>query len=183
MGRPTTREAIVGAARQLFGERGYTAVTVKDVAALAGFSPAMVMKVMGSKAQLYAAAVPDVPHSDALAGNEEPLGFALVRRIVLRRQKGESEPWSMVALLARDAPDQEVAQAELRDRYVNWMAGQIGDTSPAKQKSHLVVCVVMGLGVGMRVLGLLDTQEIADEELIQQYGALVQSIIDEPAGV
>ncbi|NVM94349.1 TetR/AcrR family transcriptional regulator [Arthrobacter wenxiniae] len=181
MGRPSTRDAVVEAARQLFGERGYTAVTVKDVASLAGFSPAMVMKVMGSKAKLYAAAAPDVPSSDLLLEKDEPLGFALVRRILRRRRHGEPEPWSMVPLLVQDAPDKDAARAELRERYISWMAGQIDDTSPGRQKSQLVVCVVMGLGAGVRVLGLLDHGEMADEALIQQYGAIVQGIIDEHA--
>ncbi|MCQ9163385.1 MULTISPECIES: TetR/AcrR family transcriptional regulator [unclassified Arthrobacter] len=182
MARPSTREAVIHAARQLFGERGYTAVTVKDVAALAGYSPAMVMKVMGSKAKLYAAAAPEVPSSDVVTEFDEPLGFALVRRILRRRRQGEPEPWSMVPLLVQDAPDQEAARAELRERYTSWMAAQIGDTSPARQKSQLVVCVVMGLGAGIRVLGLLDGSDIAEEELIQHYGAIIQGIVDEPAG-
>jgi AcrR family transcriptional regulator len=180
MGRTSTRDAVIEAARQLFGERGYTAVTVKDVAVLAGYSPAMVMKVMGSKAKLYAAAAPDVPSADVLLEQDEPIGFALVRRILRRRQSGESEPWSMVALLVQDAPDRDAARGELRERYVKWIAGQIGDESPSRKRSQLVVCVVMGLGAGMRILGLLGPDEMADEELIQQYGALVQGIIDDP---
>ncbi|WP_207344418.1 TetR/AcrR family transcriptional regulator [Arthrobacter sp. E3] len=180
MGRPDTRKAVIEAARRLFGERGYTAVTVKDVAALAGYSPAMVMKVMGSKAKLFEAAAPDVPRSDMLDGMGEPLGFALVRRILRRRRNGEAEPWSMVAMLVQDAPNQATAQAELRERYVQWMAGQIGDDSPSLQKSQLLVCAVMGLGAGTRVLGLLEPEEMAEEALIQQYGAIVQSIIDGP---
>lgn len=181
MARPSTREAVIGAARRLFGERGYTAVTVKDVAALAGCSPAMVMKVMGSKAKLYAAAAPRLPSGETLSAQEEPLGFALVRRILLRRQVGESEPWSMVGLLVQDAPDQDAARLELRERYVHWIAERIGDTSPARHKSQLVVCLVTGLGTGMRVLGLLEPEQMADEKLIQQYGALIQGIIDEPS--
>ncbi|WP_315915570.1 TetR family transcriptional regulator [Arthrobacter sp. lap29] len=181
MGRPSTREAIIEAARKLFGQRGYSAVTVKDVAALAGYSPAMVMKVMGSKAKLYAAAAPQVPSSDLQSGLEEPLGFSLVRRILLRRQTEESEPWAMVALLVQDAPDHEAGQRDLRERYVRWIAQRIGDTSPTRYKSQLVVCIVMGLGAGIRVLGLLHPDEMAEELLIQQYGALVQGIIDDPA--
>jgi hypothetical protein len=86
-----------------------------------------------------------------------------------------------VPLLVQDAPDKDAARAELRERYISWMAGQIDDTSPGRQKSQLVVCVVMGLGAGTRVLGLLDPDEMADEDLIQQYGAIVQGIIDDPA--
>ncbi|MFQ4149658.1 TetR family transcriptional regulator [Arthrobacter sp. LAPM80] len=182
MSKPGARAAIVEAARHLFGEHGYNSVTIKDVAARAGYSPAMVMKVMGNKAKLYAAAAPDVPRTDLVGDEGEALGFALVRRIVVRRRKGEAEPWSMVAMLVKDAPDQDGAHADLRERYVKWMAEQIGDTSPSRRKAQMLVCAVMGLGAGTRVLGLLESKEMADEELIAQYGAIVQAIIDGPAG-
>ncbi len=181
MARPSAREAVIEAARQLFGERGYSAVTVKDVAALADYSPAMVMKVMGSKAKMYAAAAPDAANMDLLSGKEEPLGFALVRRILRRRGAGELEPWSMVALLVQDTPDPEAARAEVRENYVRRIAARIGDTTPKLHKSQLVVCAVMGLGAGIRVLGLLEASELEDEKLIQHYGAMVQGIIDDPA--
>lgn len=176
----STRGAIIEAARHLFGERGYSAVTIKDVAARAGYSPAMVMKALGSKAELYAAAAPDVPTAEFHPGVDEPIGFALVRRIVVRRAAGESEPWAMVAMLVQDAPDLEAARRELRDKYVAWIAGQIHDKTAARHKSQLVVCVVMGLGAGLRMLGLLGTDEMAEEALVQEYGALVQGIIDGP---
>lgn len=181
MAKPSAREAVIDAARQLFGERGYSAVTVKDVAALAGYSPAMVMKVMGSKAKMYAAAAPEAPNVDLMPEKEEPLGFALVRRILRRRGAGELEPWAMVGLLVQDTPDPDAARVEVRENYVRKIAARIGDTTPNLQKSQLVVCAVMGLGAGIRVLGLLDASEVEDERLIQHYGALVQGIIDDPA--
>src|SRR5690606_32983958 len=55
------REAVVQVARRLFGERGYAAVTIREVAAQAGVSPALVMKIAGSKEQLYAMATPAEP--------------------------------------------------------------------------------------------------------------------------
>jgi AcrR family transcriptional regulator len=173
-----TRDIIIAAARHLFSERGYSAVTIKDVAARAGYSPAMVMKVMGSKAQLYKAAAPDVPAPEFHPDGGESVGITLIRRILARREADESEPWAMVALLVQDSPDQDAARAELREKYVSWIAWQIDDTSPGRQKSQLVVCAVLGLGAGLRTLGLLDKEEMPEEQLVQQYGALVQSIID-----
>ncbi|WP_125610445.1 TetR/AcrR family transcriptional regulator [Specibacter cremeus] len=178
MNEPSTRDAIIEAGRHLFGERGYSAVTIKDVATRAGYSPAMVMKVMGSKAKLYAAAAPDLPTSEFPHGMDEPIGFTLIRRILARRQADESEPWAMVPLLVQDSPEPAAARRDLRQRYVSWIAGQIHDTSPDRQKSQLVVCAVMGLAAGVRTLGLLGPEEIAEEQLVQQYGALVQGIID-----
>src|SRR5260221_12589275 len=44
-----TRQAIVAAARRLFGERGYFATKVDDIAALARVAPATVYGVSGGK--------------------------------------------------------------------------------------------------------------------------------------
>jgi len=47
-----TREAILGAATQLFGQRGYGLVTVADIAAAAGVSPKTVFASVGSKREI-----------------------------------------------------------------------------------------------------------------------------------
>ena len=57
-GSGSSRAAILHAARRLFGERGYAATTIREVAAEAGVSPALVMKCCGSKERLYADATP-----------------------------------------------------------------------------------------------------------------------------
>ena len=54
-GREQTTEAILDAAEQLFSERGFTAVTVRDIAAEAGVSHALVHRYLGSKEQVYGA--------------------------------------------------------------------------------------------------------------------------------
>ncbi|MBG0740777.1 TetR family transcriptional regulator [Paeniglutamicibacter antarcticus] len=172
-----TRKAIVDAGRDLFGERGYSAVTIKDVAVRAGFSPAMVMKVMGSKAELYSAAAPEGPNVDD-PGSAEPVGYQLVRRIVTRRDQREAEPWAMLPILIHDAPDPDAARVTFRNRYVSRIAERIGDTEPGLRRTKLVVCALLGLGAGVRTLGVLGPGEVGGEALIREYGALVQGIID-----
>lgn len=173
-----TRSAIVDAGRELFGQRGYAAVTIKDVAARAGYSPAMVMKVMGSKAGLYAASSPGAPVMDDEGLTDEPVGFQLVRRIVSRRDNGEPEPWAMAPMIIRDAPDREAAREELQSRYVGRIAELVGDASADKRRTQLVVCALLGLGAGLRTFRLLDADQADSEDLIQQYGALIQSVVD-----
>ena len=56
-GRPReqTTARILDAAEKLFAERGYTAVSVRDIAAEAGVSHALVHRYLGSKEQVYRA--------------------------------------------------------------------------------------------------------------------------------
>ena len=49
----TAYQAILEAARTKFAEVGYRDVTIRSIAAEAGYSAAMVMKLMGSKEQLF----------------------------------------------------------------------------------------------------------------------------------
>ncbi|GAA1048802.1 TetR/AcrR family transcriptional regulator [Arthrobacter russicus] len=168
------REAIITAARELFGAEGYTAVTIKDVASHAGYSPAMVMKVMGSKAELYAAATPTAPAGDGAAFTAEPLGFQLARRLVDRRERQESEPWAMALVRVHDAPDKAAAREEIREKYLGWLQEQLG--AGPDGRAETLMAMLIGFGSGMRSLGLF-AQEPADD-LVQRYGSLLQQVID-----
>lgn len=176
----STRDNIIDAARRLFSERGYTATTIKDVAELAGYSPAMVMKMMGSKAELYKAAAPTLPSvaDDPHFCEHEAPGYRLVRNIVERRDADESEPWVMMPLLIHEAPDRAAAQADARERYIRGIAGKIGDTSDDKLPTQMVVAVLLGLAGGIRTVGILSADMLDPEDLVRRYGAVVQSIID-----
>ena len=54
-GREQTTAAILDAAEKLFAERGFTAVTVRDIAAEAGVSHALVHRYLGAKEEVYRA--------------------------------------------------------------------------------------------------------------------------------
>ncbi|QKT11368.1 TetR/AcrR family transcriptional regulator [Rhodococcus sp. W8901] len=176
----STRENIIDAARALFADRGYTATTIKDVAERAGCSPAMVMKLLGSKAELYSAAAPSLPSAadDPHVCEDESVGLRLVRNIVERRDADASEPWVMMPLLIHEAPDRDAAQAEARERYVGAISSKIGDTSEDRLPTQMVVSVLLGLATGLRTVGLLPVDALDSDELVRRYGAVVQSIID-----
>lgn len=183
-----TYQAIAAAARTLFAQRGYNSVTIKDVAALAGFSPAMVMKVMGSKEALYAAVVPTVTDERLVAETSKDdgesttgsLGEALVRRIVARRTDGTPEPWVAASLRVVDAGDVPAARAEAQAKMLDWVAGQIGDTTAHRIKAQLVATLLLGLASSVRIMGLFPPEYLPDQDLVKAYGALVQNTIDAP---
>nr|WP_246279654.1 hypothetical protein [Psychromicrobium silvestre] len=126
---------------------------------------------MGSKAELYAAATPVVPAEEL--SDTEPLGFNLARRLVERREAGQTEPWAMAAIRVHDAPDKEKAREEIHDKYLNSLRDRLGKEAG---KAELVMTLLVGFGSGMRTLGLF--AEVPAEELVQRYGTLLQQVID-----
>lgn len=174
-----TRAAIVTAARTLFAERGYRATTVRDVAELAGCSPALIIKTMGSKAALFAAADPAGPDRDHHPGDGSAAAM-LVRRIVARRDTGETDPWAMAAFLIQDAPDPQAEQGDTRGKYVRYVAGLIGDPDDphALRRAEYAVCTLAGLATGIRMFGVLADEP--SDALVALYTPIVQAALDAP---
>ena len=180
-----SRERILQVARRLFGERGYTAVTIRAVASEADVSPALVMKVAGSKEGLFALATPDEPTPLApdvpLAG----LGEHLVRRMLRRRDEEAAEPWLRAVYLLLDAPDPASARAEFRERFLGRFVGAGAPSNAAdpdtNRRADELACLLLGLATGLRTFRLLDPATTDLEAVATEYGAIVQRLIDDLA--
>lgn len=173
-GSPANREAVLRVARRLFGERGYAAVTIREVAAQAGVSPALVMKIAGNKEQLYALATPAEPSPLDPDTPLEGLGETLVRRMVQRRDEDAAEPWLRAIYLLHDAPDPVLARAEFRAKFLRLFP----DEGPQSRHADQVACLLIGLAAGLRSFRLLEADRCDQEAVIVEYGALVQQVVD-----
>lgn len=173
----SSRGAVLDSAGRLFGARGYRAVTVRDIAADAGVSAALVMKLFGSKEKLYAAAQPDEPLLKELDVPAAELGAHLVFRVLMRRERGQKEPWAMLPFTIQDSPTPETARMETREHYVASIAGLIGDTTPDGRYASIVVALMVGFGEAVRTLGLFEG--CGFDTLVTRYAAIVQAQIDE----
>ena len=56
-GNPDTREAILGAARTAFADKGYDGASIRTIATGAGVDPALVHHYVGTKDKLFLAAM------------------------------------------------------------------------------------------------------------------------------
>ena len=83
--------AILDAAEQLFAERGFTAVTVRDIAAEAGVSHALVHRYLGSKQDVYRAMLARRENAirDAAPGEDDLLEATslMLREAVLHQRR------------------------------------------------------------------------------------------------
>lgn len=78
-----TRVAVLGACRALFGERGWAATGVRDIAGEAGVSVETVYATLGGKVALLTAAL-----DGAVAGDDDPIPLA-ERPVFLAMGEGE----------------------------------------------------------------------------------------------
>lgn len=179
-GRPGgSREAIIQSARRLFGERGYTAVTIRAIASEAGVSPALVMKVAGSKKRLFALATPSEPTPLAADVPLAGLGEHLVRRMLRRRAEDDAEPWLRAVYLLLDAPDPAAARADFRARFLSrFLQSTSGASAHTERLADELACLLLGLATGLRTFRLLDPRTTDLERVVEEYGALIQQVID-----
>jgi len=188
MTRGDSREEVRKAARRLFAERGYSHVTIRQIAAEAGVSPAMVMKLGGSKQALYAEATPPDPAPLDPDWPRSRIGEELVRRIVDRRSVDVSDPWLQALMAVIDAPDPEAARQQFRDHYVARLTTRIlggahhdeaigtSTEESARTRAEMVAAMLIGLACTARTLRLLDDETAW---IIARYGAMIQAVIDD----
>lgn len=178
MSRPDSRSSILDAARELFSEHGYQAVTIRDIATSAGVSPALVMKHYRSKAELFnEMGSNDIPLAE-LDLPRSQLGRALVQKVLTRREHGVPDPLLVALSHARESPDPQRTREEIRERLLLRVSDLIGDTTPDRRHASAVICQMLGLAEGVRGLGLFPAESISRDELLDLYGPLVQQQID-----
>lgn len=171
-----SRQAILDAAGQLFSTRGYSHVTIRDIAARAGTSPALVMKRGGSKLDLYQAtariappSLPDVP--------DDQLGRALVKDLIERQERGDIEHLARALMLRLTAPDPETVRTQFLRGYVDPLADRL-DRPDAQLQAELIMAALSGLAATIRLFET-PSSVTEPERVLDIYGDLVQQLIDQ----
>jgi AcrR family transcriptional regulator len=177
--REETTEAILDAAQELFAQRGYTAVTIREIAAAAGVSHALVHRYLGAKEDVYRAMLvrSETEIRDA-APNEDDLLEAtrlMLREATLRQRghvqlivssalHGTSQEKSGVRFAATErlleiAQEVAAAEGDARDP----------DTPDARFVIASIVAMLLGWSAGrewlLQVVGL----EMNDDEFVDAF--------------
>ena len=181
----STYDKILAAARNRFATDGYRDVTIRSIAEESGYSPAMVIKVMGSKERLFWLGAPDLTSTTGLEDVREvvpktEIGKELVRRIFARRSMGADDPYAIAPLLVRSAPEPEQIGTEIRTRYLHNIAAFIGDDTPDRQHARNVLTQLLGIAAAVHSLNVFEDMD--DEAAMAPLVAQLQGVIDRCTG-
>jgi AcrR family transcriptional regulator len=182
-GTPDTREAILGVARERFGERGYDATSLRAIATEAGVDPALVIHYFGSKEGLFVAAT-GMPTNllDVFAGFAElPVPDrvqALVRGYLYMVDSDASR--NAIIALVRSAVSNEKAAAMLRE----FMAAQLlpviadlTDESDARLRASLIAAQLIGMAMLRHVIKVEPLAKATPDEIVSLITPAVESYL------
>jgi TetR/AcrR family transcriptional regulator, repressor for neighboring sulfatase len=183
-GREQSTAAILDAAELLFAERGFTAVTVRDIAAEAGVSHALVHRYLGSKEQVYRAMLLRRENviRDAAPGEDDLLEAT---RLMLR--EAVLNQGNYVRLLAHSALHglsydriigQFAATARLTELATQTAAEEGDARDPEAPDPRFIIASTVAMLIGwsaardwvLRASGLAD---MTDEEFVDSFERVV----------
>jgi AcrR family transcriptional regulator len=173
-----SRQALLDAARSLFGQRGFENTTIRDIGDQAGVDAALIARYFGSKADLYVAAVVAEAQGDQPTSDFQRLDD-IVEAVIARTDAQGLGPVTQ-ALIRSDTSDEirAAAQAHMARRLVAPMVAEmdrLGADRP-RLRAEVVVSALIGVNLG-RALGWFDElKTVPKEQLVE----LVASLLDPP---
>ncbi len=183
LGNISTRQKVLEAARARFACDGFTATTIRLVAADAGVDVAQVMQFFGSKEKLFAAvlAIPQAALdriNTVFEGPDEHLGERVVRAFLMSWEQIPEESEPLMAML-RGAIVNEHARVQLRDFIQSRLVSGLGKEREAEAvlRAGLASSMLVGLVTGRQIIGvpLLVATEL--DKLIAMIAPAIQAIL------
>lgn len=174
-----TRTALLEAARELFGAKGFEQTTLRDIGERAGADPALISRYFGNKVALYLATMAaDEPFFD---DRQPPSMVRLVRRAIQRADSTGAGPL-IQATIQPDA-DQDVRQAALEHwtaRVLGPLADRLraGGITHAELRAELITSMMIG-AVVVRSGGVMPAiSDAGGEELTRELSMLLDRLLE-----
>ncbi|SEO77247.1 TetR/AcrR family transcriptional regulator [Trujillonella endophytica] len=174
---PTTREAIAASARTMFAERGFTATSVRAIAAAAGADPALVIRHFGSKEQLFLEVLgPTRAPGPELEGPLAELGRTLVAYVLDPARDAERRAYATMV----QASDNEAVRATLRTAartsFIDRLTARLPGADAAV-RAELIGAQIGGLMQAWPTIEPL-LGAVGRARAVDLYGASVQALVD-----
>ena len=180
-GNPDTRETILAAARQAFGERGFDRASIRAIATSAGVDPALVHHYFGTKEGLFRATI-DIPFDpgeiipQVFGPGPDGAGERLIRFFL---QAWDSPAGTAGVAMLRSAVSNEWTARLVREFLVTQVLrramAQLGmDPAVAPLRSALIASQLAGLMLVRYILRIEPLASAPPEVLVTTIGPNLQ---------
>lgn len=188
-GREATTASILDAARELFAERGYAGVTVREIARRAGVTHALAHQYVGSKADVFRAVLARSENAILAAAPDNP---DLLETVSLMVRQGLEHGRSHVRLIVRSAMsglpyDRSTGRFAATERLIELAERAAASATPAERSAkdldpRIAVACVVSLFIGWAVTEswlrpAAGLTEIDDAELLDGIERVVLGIL------
>ena len=185
-GPSATREAVLTAAREAFGEQGYAKTSLREIARRAGVDASLIVHFFGSKAGLLTAAVqwpfdPDEVLRYVHAEGPGHIGERLARVVIERLE--DSRQNDVVLTLLQTAISDPLAATLMREFLtLNLVTPTIErlDADHPSLRGSMIAAQLLGFAVARYVLSLDGLAECSPEEAAAVLGSSLQRLCTEP---
>lgn len=188
-GRPRgvsdSRERIIAAAVEEFGEHGYDGSTIRSIATRADVDSALVHHYFGTKADLFAEAVgiplrPDIDVPAIVAGPRDAVGERLVRYVLEAFEQPDIRRRGV--MLIRTAIGSRLTTPLLAGFLARELIGKIAKSigvADADLRATLVASQIGGLLLTRYVLKLAPIATASVDDIVSHVGPTVQRYLFE----
>jgi AcrR family transcriptional regulator len=181
-----TRERILDAARQQFGERGYDRTTVRSIAAQAKVDPALITHFFGSKHALFSSVV-DLPFAPELLiasitdGPIEERGARLAQ-FVVNLMKDPQYGVAFTALVRAASSEPEAAHL-IRERLAREVFLPLARKlriDNAEVRAAITATQTIGLVMCRQIIQIDALTALTDDEIVDLVGPTLQRYLSDP---
>jgi AcrR family transcriptional regulator len=173
-----TRAAIAAAARELFEQRGFTATSVRAIAAGVGVDPALVIRHFGSKEQLFVEVLGlSGDAGPALDGPLETLGRRLAEFVLDPDREQERRAYATMVRASDHDAVRSCLRDTVREQFIDRLAGRLPGPD-ASARAELIAAQIGGLMQAWPAVGDDLLAAVGLQRVVELYGSAIQQLVD-----
>lgn len=175
-----TRDAILAAAKRSFTAKGFDGAGVRDIAAGAGVTAALVNRYFGSKEALFEKAVIPALNIDELtAGDRATFGERAALYLTTKTlESGDLDPTLAFVRSAGSPTVSSAVSAAIEGTVVAKLARWLGGDG-AEQRAALIIAHMAGFDMLRRIVnvGALEPRHL--NAIVPRFGQVLQAYVDD----
>lgn len=174
-----TREALILAAKRLFGRNGYDGTGLREIAGEAGVNAALISRYFGSKKGLFSAAIEGTFASLPLHP-ENKADFGRLVTLLMAAKESHQEDNDLFKMITRASGNSEAEEA-IRDAvttgFLDPMARLIGGPN-AQKRAAMIMAILTGGAMLPMLVGRKALQGFDEKAMARYLAPSIQQLID-----